>query len=191
MGSSLASGLPTILAILLAAAPALAQPSLAEVAREEQERRATISEKSRVYTNEDLQGGLRLTTGAPPSEDAKSPDPEDQETTDASDAPPPAETEADAPAQDEEYWRQRITAAREARQRAELLVSALQNRVDGLWADFTARDDPFQRAQIEQDRLDALAELEHTRGEIDRYRQEISDIQEEARRAGAPPGWLR
>lgn len=70
-------------------------------------------------------------------------------------------------------------------------MAALQNRVDGLWADFTARDDPLQRAQIEQNRLDAISELEYTRGEIDRCEQEIADIQEEARRAGAPAGWLR
>ena len=82
-------------------------------------------------------------------------------------------------------------AARDGKRRTELLAAALQNRIDGLWADFTVRDDPFQRVEIEEDRLDALAELERTRDEIDRYDQELSDIQEEARRAGVPPGWLR
>ena len=43
----------------------------------------------------------------------------------------------DTAQQDEEYWQQRITTAREGRRRGELLVAALQNRVDGLWADFT------------------------------------------------------
>ena len=61
MGGSLDA--PTVLAILWIAAPTLAQPPLAEIAREEKERRASISEKSRVYTNDDLLGGLRLTTG--------------------------------------------------------------------------------------------------------------------------------
>ena len=63
--------------------------------------------------------------------------------------------------------------------------------MDGLWAEFTARDDPQARAGLERDRQAALAELEQTRTELERLAEEISDIQEEARRAGAPPGWLR
>ena len=51
----------------------------------------------------------------------------------------------------------------------------------------TARDDPFQRAEIEQDRLDALAELENTQAELEQRDQELLDLQEEARRAGVPP----
>ena len=66
-----------------------------------------------------------------------------------------------------------------------------KNRVDGLWAEFTARDDPAARAGLERDRRTALDELEQTRAELDRLDEEIADIREEARRAGAPPGWLR
>ena len=186
MGGSLGS--PTVLAILLIAAPVFAQPPLAEIAREEKERRASISEKSRVYTNDDLLGGLRLTTGTSSAPGGEATETAGDDAAATADQTPPG---TDTAQQDEEYWQQRITTAREGRRRAELLVAALQNRVDGLWADFTARDDPLQRAQIEQDRLDAISELEYTRGEIDRYEQETADIQEEARRAGAPAGWLR
>ncbi|MXY17379.1 MAG: hypothetical protein F4Y57_10405 [Acidobacteria bacterium] len=63
--------------------------------------------------------------------------------------------------------------------------------MDGLWAEFTARDDPAARAGLERDRLAAISELEQTRGELERLDEEIAGIQEEARRAGAPPGWLR
>lgn len=188
MGSSLGAGPPVLLTIVVMTTPALAQPPLAEVAREEKERRASISEKSRVYTNEDLRGGPGLTTGSPatPDQSAEPSPPEPAVAADDS----PGDGAASA-ASEEEAWRERITSAREAKQRAELLVEALQNRVDSLWADFTARDDPFQRAQIERDRRAALAELERTLADVDRYDQEIRDIQEEARRAGAPPGWLR
>ena len=189
MENPLRAGPLALLAVLLIAAPALAQPPLAEVARKEAARRASISEKSRFYTNDDLAGGSRLTTGA-----ARRPDPEAEPAADRGDPAAPAETAAERPAgesRDEAYWRGRITAAREARRRAELVAAALQNRVDGLLAEFTARDDPAQRARLERQRTDALSELEATRTEIDRLDEEIATIRDEARRAGALPGWLR
>ena len=71
------------------------------------------------------------------------------------------------------------------------MASALQNRADGLWAQFTAVDDPARRRVVERQRTEALAELEDTQAEADRLEREIRDIREEARRAGVPPGWLR
>ena len=186
MGYPRCAAVVVLAATLLLAAPAAAQPSLAEVARAEQARRASITGKSRVYTNADLSETRRLTTAAAPR-----PAP-DSATGDAAGGTP-AEAAA-APAAEERgetWWRERITAARDARQRAELVAAALQNRVDGLWAEFTARDDPAARGALERDRLAALAELEQTRTELDRLDEEIAGIREEARRAGAPPGWLR
>ena len=189
MENSLRAGPLALLTVLLIAAPALAQPPLVEVARKEAARRASISEKSRFYTNDDLAAGSRLTTGA-----ARRPDPAAAPAAESADPAAPADPAAEAAAgepRDEAYWRGRITAAREARQRAELLAAALQNRVDGLLAEFTARDDPAQRARLDRDRAEALSELEATRTEVDRLGEEIAAIREEARRAGALPGWLR
>jgi predicted nucleic acid-binding Zn-ribbon protein len=36
-----------------------------------------------------------------------------------------------------------------------------------------------------------VAELERVRGEIEAQEQAVADLEEEARRAGVPPGWLR
>src|SRR5450756_2400479 len=41
------------------------------------------------------------------------------------------------------------------------------------------------------DRQKALAELERVKTEIEKLTKQIADIEEEARRAGVPPGWLR
>ena len=47
------------------ASPVCAQtPSLADVAAKEKARRAALTETSKVYTNDDLRGGLGLTTGS-------------------------------------------------------------------------------------------------------------------------------
>ena len=188
MENSLRADPLALIAVLLIAAPALAQPPLAEVARKEAARRASISEKSRFYTNDDLAGGSRLTTGA-----GRRPDPEAPVAgPDAAPAAPGGAADgAPGAARNEAYWRGRITAARNAGQRAELVTAALQNRVDGLLAELTARDDPAQRAQLERDRAAALSELEATRTEIERLTEEIAAIREEAHRAGALAGWLR
>ena len=163
---------------------ALAQ-SLAEIARQEKARRAAITEKAKVYTNDDLRGGGRLTTGSSRPDSPVAPDPERG----AADAA--LETGEAGGVGDEASWRARITAAREGSQRADLMAAALQNRVDGLWAEFTAMDDPAQRALVEQERIEALNELENVQGELERLDQEIRDIEEDARQAGVPPGWLR
>jgi len=94
-------------------------------------------------------------------------------------------------AKDEKYWRTRMTTARGNLQRQELFLEALQSRVNALTTDFVNRDDPAQRAQIAADRQKALGEMEAVRKEIDQAKKQIADLEEEARKAGVPPGWLR
>ena len=60
-----------------------------------------------------------------------------------------------------------------------------------LTTDVVNRDDPYQRAKLADNRLKALSELQRVTGEIEQAKKDISDIEEEARRANVPPGWLR
>lgn len=180
-----ACGLCALGSLLLAASVAAqTQPPLAEVARKEAERRGRVKSSGKVYTNEDLRKGPPLTTGAPelkpqtPASDAGPRTPQPQP------APPD-------PTKEEKYWRDRITAARTALERNQVFLDALQSRVNALTADFTARDDPAQRAVIGIERQRALVEMDRVKADIQRITQEIADIEEEARRAGVPPGWLR
>jgi hypothetical protein len=57
--------------------------------------------------------------------------------------------------------------------------------------DFVNRDNPVERAAIEQDRIKALAELDRVKKEIESQTKAIAAIEDEARRAGVPSGWLR
>jgi hypothetical protein len=68
---------------------------------------------------------------------------------------------------------------------------ALQTRINALATDFVNRDDPAQRAIIERDRLKAVADLGRLQQEIAAGKKGLSDLDEEARKAGVPPGWLR
>jgi hypothetical protein len=192
---------PFLTAVLVVAcgAGSVVSQSLADVAREEQARRKTITAPSKVYTNEDLRPG-RI---APPQTGA----PESGSTAGGSSAASSAATvggEASGPgagpgddeaapagARDEADWRDRMSAAQQQLERARVLAAAMQSRVNALNADFVNVDDPAQRAIIESDRQKALAEAERLNEEVAELTQAIADIQEEARRAGVPPGWLR
>ena len=76
-------------------------------------------------------------------------------------------------------------------ERDEITVEAIQTQINSLSADFVNRDDPAQRAVIERNRQRALGELDRLKKAIEGSKKAIADLEEEARRASVPPGWLR
>lgn len=170
------------LLVCVATGVAVAQttPSLAELAKKEEARRKAIKGSGKVYTNADLpkpaaEPRAALPPAAPVAEaEKKREEPQKQE-----------------PEKDEAWWRGRITTAKESLRRNEMFFDALQTRINSLANDFASRDDPFQRAKIAEDRLKALNELERVKADIEQDKKQIAAIEEEARQAGIPPGWLR
>src|SRR5205085_8614972 len=103
-----------------------------------------------------------------------------------------AKAAKDAPGtKDQAYWAGRLKAAREAVDRDSTLADAMQSRISALAADFVNRDDPAQRATIERDRQKAAAELDRLKKQIVADKKAVGDLEDEARRASVPPGWLR
>lgn len=84
-----------------------------------------------------------------------------------------------------------MSEARAAAERSRMFAEALQSRINALTTDFTNRDDPAQRTVIENDRKKALEELERVKKDMLDQAKAITAIEDEARRAGVPPGWLR
>lgn len=173
--------------VVVLAVPAGAQ-SLGELAQKEAARRKAmgLTDKTaakKVYTDADIK-------------DAPAPPPAA-----AAPAADGSKTDADAKAADgakpaadekgEQYWHDRMAQAREDLRRDEMFRDALQSRINALTADYSSRDDPAQRAQLGDDRQKALAELDRVNQEIDSFQKKIADIEEEARRANVPPGWIR
>jgi hypothetical protein len=170
-------------------APAFAQkPPLGEVARREQERRKTTKGSDKVLTNKDLPPSAQQP--AQPSTPSAGAQPAAGAEQKPADAQKAAGQEGDKE-KDEVYWKQRIMGAREVLRRNEVFRDALQTRINVLSADFVNRDDPAQRAKIGEDRQKALMEMERVTAEIAENKKQIEDIEEEARKAGVPPGWLR
>ena len=180
--------------LLTLAVPVCAQ-SLGDLAKKEAERRKSAPPAAKTYTNEDLKklppmaadvGSKEAPTKVAERSEARRPCQagrrqgrrnqdegqrarEGRERTGAAGSPPPVMTV----------------------RRNEMFRDALQTRINALTADFANRDDPFQRAKIGDDRQKAIAELARVTLEIDKANKAIGDIEEEARRAGVPPGWLR
>jgi hypothetical protein len=169
----------------LTVASAAAAQSLGDVAKKEEARRRVASKPGKVYTNDTIRGG---SSAAPPPAPAQTqPSAADaQQKTGEKPAP-----DASDPKKDEAHWRGRMAEARRNLDRAKMFQESLQTRINSLSNDFSARDDPAQRNVIAGNRQKALAELERVAKEVADYEKQIVTIEEEARKAGVPPGWVR
>ena len=180
-----------LLAICAAWPRPAATQSLADVARVEEARRKAVKAPSKVYTNDSLRAE---DGGAPPAPRAAA-DSTASGTPAAGTKPatasPPAPAAATDSSKDEKYWRERIAHARSELKRSQAFYEALQSQINGLYTQFVNMDDPAQRALIEKKRLAAIAEQDRVKTEIATQNKAITDIEDEARRANVPAGWLR
>ena len=166
-----------------------AAPTLVDVAKAEEARRKGVRKPAKVYTNDNLKGDNR--SAAPPAPATPATPAPPSTTVPAVDLPGGTVPAAKPAARDRAYWSGRMTAAQAALERSRLFAESLQSRINALTTDFVNRDDPAQRAKIETDRKAALAELDRVRKETETQHKEIAAIEDEARRAGVPSGWLR
>ena len=167
--------------LVTAVASPLAAQSLGEVAaRTSKERKGA---PAKVYTNDDLDAAR----SAPESQGTVS-------TPGTAAAAPSGPAPAPAPTMDPgERWRRDGKQRRDAVTRSEAKVAAIQARVDALMLD---RDpvnvmDPNRLQTLEAVKAKALQDLETAKAELSQARQALEDLEEDARKQGIPPGWLR
>ena len=189
-----------IFALVFGSLAGVRAQSLADVARQESERRKAVKDSGRVYTNSDLKEVPRAAAPAQPQAPAAAPPDGGKDVKEASvegkdgvkqAAEKPAAEKEKAPQKDQAYWGSRMKALQTTVQRDQTYADALQSRISALTTDFVNRDDPAQRARIAIDREKAAAELERLKKVIVEGKRAIADFEEEARRAAVPPGWLR
>jgi hypothetical protein len=196
--SAVAAG---VLTCVLAGAT-VSSAQLGEVARKETERRKT-AKTGKTYTNDNLpaapqpsssSGGTVSSEGvvaAPAPAPAPAPSPSPAPSPGAAAPPPGVSSDPAERKKEEAQWRERIKGAREALERAQTFADALQTKINSLNADFVNRDDPAQRAVIAANRDKSLAQMDQLKKEIAEHTKTIAGIQEEARKAGVPVGWVR
>ena len=184
-----------VIAVLLsfggAVAPLAAQ-SLADVARKEQDRRKAIQKPSKVLTNKDLGGApgttSPVTTAAAPDGNATTPAAADKS---GQKPGPDAEKKAEEPAKDQAYWSGRAKGLQTQLDRDQTFAVALQSRINALTTQYVNQGDPIQQAALGTDRQKAVDELNRLTKQVDDDKKAIDTLQEDARRAGVPSGWLR
>jgi hypothetical protein len=181
------------LLLLAASANSLRAQTLADLAKKEEERRKALPPVTKIYTNKDLTEVPGGSTSAPPGSAEAPKDGGSKEADKAA-----ADTIKDGGSKDGEkdkkdqaYWAGKMKALQTQLDRDKTFADAMQTKVNALTTDFVNRDDPVQKRAIERDRLAALAEIERLKKAVLDDQKAISDFQEEARRAGVPPGWLR
>jgi hypothetical protein len=177
------------LALLLVAGVAgtVRAQSLADVAKKEEERRKALPPPTKVYTNKDLVESPNDPAPPPPGDAAK--DAAKAKDADAKDVD--AKDGDKGEKKDQAYWAGRLKGLQQQLDRDKEFADALQTKVNALTTDFVNRDDPAQRAVIAQNRQKSLDEIARLTKAVAADQKAIADFQEEARRAGVPPGWLR
>jgi len=183
--------------VFIGVANVAAAQSLGDVAKKEEQRRKTVK-SGKVYTNDELKrdptpsvpaSASTGTTSTPGASSTPAPAPASSGNNAGKDDS--ANKDGSADKSDEKTWRRRITNARESLQRSQAFADALQSQLNALSTDFVNRDDPVQRQQIAKQRDGVVAELDRVKKEVAAQTKAISDIQEEARRANVPAGWVR
>lgn len=193
---TLMSAAAVVFALLLAFTVIL--PALAGPAQEkgEEEKKEEKSE-SKTYTNSDLKGypGGSGSGGEAPAEPGDAAEGAEGETAapegEAADPWSTVGVATDSQGRGEEYWRKAMTDARAEVTRAKRQHDSLQSEMNKCQVDFTAIDDPAARALVHERIEELHGELDVAAEAVAAAEQALADLQEEARRSGALPGWLR
>lgn len=148
------------------------------------------------FTNEDLQRySAEQKAGGSTDEEAAA---EENAVPGAEGAEPGSDREARKA--DEEYWRGRGRTAREAVKQAEDDLDKAKARLDEPDGRGPAGQplpvdgmklDPHRQLTKSDERLRREEDVKDAEAALERARQDLADLEEEARQAGALPGWLR
>jgi chromosome segregation ATPase len=159
--------------------------TLADIARRERARQRP-GQNIIVITN-----GVTVTTAASTSGTAVVPAPAGNEAQTAAKPGGPGEI-TDNQGHNQKYWRDAFQKARDEVTRAEAKVQILEMKVRDLNMGVLRQSDVYNREnRLGAEITAAQAELDQARREAEQARQKITDLEDELRRSGGPPGWAR
>jgi hypothetical protein len=171
-------------ALSLALAVALQAQSLGDLAKKEKERREAIGQV-RVITGEEA---ARYSTGqAEEPAAAESMPPAEKET--AAGAADPDEP-VDFEGRPESFWRKTMAEARLAVKDLERERDTLVLKINQLQDQFYKQSDGFHREDIQRELQKSYYLQDLNKENLAKARDALADLEKEARRSGALPGWI-
>lgn len=165
--------------------------SLADAARKARERKKEAPKPKHVYTDDDvasIQSAPVNVLGTPPPSAAETP----AQSKPNSGAKTPEGQQAASSESEETKWRKRFKEVRDNLARAEKQLEILQREDNKAQVQYY--NDP-QKALTEQysrqDINDKNSKIAAKQQEIQQLKQQLSDLEDQLRKAGGDPGWAR
>jgi hypothetical protein len=176
-------GLPLGLAAMGVSAQDPGQDDVAAAARKAREQQKTAPRPKKVVTNDDIPSAKTTTSTdqtKPASDDPQATAKDNEAAKDENDP------------KKEAYWRKKSQQTRDKLAQAEKDLDVLQR---GLNTDQVQYYNDPQKALIEQhnrgDINEKTAKVDAKKKEIEGLKQQLSDMEDDVRKAGGDPGWVR
>lgn len=183
---------------LFALFPAIAadSESLADLANKERERRAKVTAETKLITNDDSEKYRDgpVTTGVLPSEPSteKADSEEAGSEVDASaeDFEASPDEPVDLQGRPESFWRQTMADARQQIEDLQNQADVLVLRLNDLQNKFYSEDNGFKQQEIQAEINKTFYEQELVKDKLEKAKDQLDDLEKEARKSGALPGWI-
>lgn len=177
-------------ALLFVFASVAYSQSLGDLANKEKERRKEVTDE-KVITEEQAAKyrSSSLTTTIPEQPAAKT-DSENRASVSPKTEKPESDEPVDFEGRTETYWRQTMAEARQKVKALEDEATAIELRLNSLQNKFYREDDGFKREGVQQDMQKGYYERDKNKEDLANAKDMLQDLEKEARKSGALPGWL-
>ncbi|HTY63013.1 MAG TPA: hypothetical protein VMG30_12260 [Acidobacteriota bacterium] len=166
--------------------------SLADLAKQEKERRQEVKE-NRVITNDDVAKfkSEPQTPAAQADQSATRP----EKAADVEVGKPKTDnTDSDDPTdfqgRTESYWRKTMADARQKVKDLTNESNAIVLKINDLQNRFYSMDDPIRREDLQREVQKSYYEQDLNKQNLEKAKSALQDLENEARKSGALPGWL-
>jgi hypothetical protein len=173
----------------LGLAAELSAQTLADLAKQEKERREKVTADTKVITNNDRAKGTASPEAEPPA--AKQAD----KAVDPAIAKSKSDKQADDEPKDlfgrtESFWRQTFGDARKRVKDLEDESRVLQLKINDLQNKFYAESSGFKQQDIQREIQKSFYEQDQNKQSLAKAKAELEQLEVEAHKSGALPGWI-